>query len=213
MITTITQHDTQVPILGLGTWELRDSVALDMVGAALEAGYRHIDTARAYGNEVEVGQAIRQSQLPREEIFLTSKIWRDQLAKPDFLRSTQESLEALQLDYVDLLLIHWPSPSIPLRGTIEAILEAKANGWAKNIGVSNFPIALLQECLDAGFTPFTNQVEYHPFLNQDRLLGFMKEHDILMTAYSPIAKAKVIGNPVIKAIGQKYAKQIGRAHV
>ncbi|MFK7926400.1 MAG: aldo/keto reductase [Bacteroidia bacterium] len=206
MIPTYTQSNSQIPALGFGTWDLRGEVAIEMVGATLAAGYRHIDTAQMYDNEVEVGKAINQSGIDREDIFLTTKVGKANLGKADFLATTQQSLEKLGQDYVDLLLIHWPNPNIPLAETLEALAQAKELGYARNIGVSNFPIALLKQTLQAGIRPFTNQVEYHPFLDQSKLLDFMREEKISLTAYSPIAQGKVIGNPSIKALGDKYGK-------
>lgn len=206
MIPSYKQNDASIPALGYGTWDIRGDVALKMVDAALEAGYRHIDTAQYYDNEKEVGQAVRQSRIAREEIFLTTKVRQDNLSREDLLTTTQQSLEDLGLDYVDLLLIHWPNRNIPLAESLESLQKAQENGWAKHIGVSNFPIALLQQTLDAGIKVFTNQVEYHPFLDQTKLLDFMGQNNIKLTAYSPIAQGKVIGNPTIKALGEKYNK-------
>lgn len=206
MIPTLSQDNSSIPQLGFGTWDLRGNVAIEMVAATLDAGYRHIDTAQYYDNEKEVGQAINQSGIARADIFLTTKVRQDKIGKEDFLTTTQESLELLQLDYVDLLLIHWPNSSIPLEDSLASLQKAQDNGWAKNIGVSNFPIALLQQCLDFGIKPFTNQVEYHPFLDQSKLISFMTEQDISLTAYSPIAQGKVIGNTLIKSLGEKYGK-------
>ncbi|MEM6343565.1 MAG: aldo/keto reductase [Bacteroidota bacterium] len=206
MIPSYKQNDADFPMLGYGTWDIRGALAVEMVGAALDAGYRHIDTAQYYDNEKEVGQAIQLSSVAREEIFLTTKVRQDRIGKADFLSSTEQSLEDLGLDYADLLLIHWPNRDIPLEESLESLQKAKDKGWAKHIGVSNFPIALLKQCLAAGIEVFTNQVEYHPFLDQSKLLGFMREHNISLTAYSPIAQGKVIGNATIKAIADKYDK-------
>ncbi|MEL6672380.1 MAG: aldo/keto reductase [Bacteroidota bacterium] len=199
-------HQHQIPALGLGTWDLRGSVAVDMVKAALSMGYRHIDTAQFYENESQVGQAINQSEVPRSAVFLTTKVWPSNLGKSTFLQSVQASLQRLSLDYVDLLLIHWPNPDIPLAESLEALQAAQEQGLTRLIGVSNFPVQLLKESLDTGISLSMNQVEYHPFLQQDTLRSYMREQGIALTAYSPIAKAKVIGEPAIEAIAQKYGK-------
>ncbi|MEL7531281.1 MAG: aldo/keto reductase [Bacteroidota bacterium] len=206
MIPVYKQNNASIPALGYGTWDIRGELAVEMVGAALAAGYRHIDTAQYYDNEKEVGKAIQQSSIAREEIFLTTKVRQGSIGKADFLSSTEQSLEDLGLDYVDLLLIHWPNRNIPLEESLESLQKAQDNAWAKHIGVSNFPIALLQKCLAAGIKVFTNQVEYHPFLDQSKLLAFMRQNDISLTAYSPIAQGKVIGNPTIKSIADTYGK-------
>lgn len=200
------QQNSQIPALGLGTYSLLGDTAVDIIGYALEIGYRHIDTAQFYGNEVEVGKAINESGIARKEIFCTTKVWPDKLGKSDFLPAVAESLEKLKMDYVDLLLIHWPNPQIPLEETLAELQKAQEMGYAKHIGVSNFNTRLLQQTLDFGIVPLLNQVEYHPFLAQQKLLSFQREHDILLTAYSPVAQGKVKGHPLFVELAAKYGK-------
>ena len=199
-------HSAQIPALGLGTWDLRGEVAQKMVTKALSMGYRHIDTAQFYENEQEVGKGIRQAEVARQDIFLTTKVYPNNLGEKDFLPSVELSLQRLGLDYVDLLLIHWPNPDIPLAESLKALQTAQEKGLTRFVGVSNFPIALLKQSLASGIQLTMNQVEYHPFLNQDPLRSFMQEQGIGMTAYCPIAKAKVIGHEVIEDIASKYGK-------
>jgi 2,5-diketo-D-gluconate reductase B len=195
----------KIPKLGLGTWKLRGKKGLDSVKNALSLGYRHIDTARAYGNEAEVGKAIQESDVEREDIFLTTKIQARNLAYDDFKREFQKSIDELKTDYVDLLLIHWPNESIPLEETLRAMKELKEDGKIRNIGVSNFNIELLEEAKKHAEI-FTNQVEYHPFLSQDKLLEYCRKNSIVLTAYSPVARGRVGENETLKNIGEKYGK-------
>lgn len=196
-----------VPEIGLGTYKLHDRECNKIVRTALEIGYRHIDTAQMYKNEREVGEAIKVSNVSREEIFLTTKIWHTNLDSDDVLQSTEGSLRNLDTPYVDLLLIHWPNEQYDLRKTIESMLVLRDQGKAVNIGVSNFPLSLLKKVNDEIRAPiFCNQVEYHPFLDQLDLLDYAIEKDILITAYSPLAKGKVAKNKDLIEIGEKYGK-------
>lgn len=197
----------RIPALGLGTWELEGAQAERMVEAALGIGYRHIDTAERYGNEVEVGNAIRQSGLPRGDVFLTTKIWPDRFHEGDFERAVEEGLDRLKLGYIDLLLLHWPSHTIPLDETLAALEDVKERGLARHVGVANFTTRLLGEALDRLKVPLvTNQVEYHPFLSQDTLLRYQRAEDVALTAYCPVARGKVFSNPVLTRIGRRYGK-------
>jgi len=194
-----------VPALGLGTWELRGDACTRAVDRALGLGYRHIDTAQGYANEAEVGAGMRRSGVPREEIFLTTKVRPRHFRRDDLLRSTEESLAALGVDDVDLLLLHWPNPEVPLEETLGALHEARGRGLARHVGVSNFPPSLLLRSLAAGPT-LTNQVEYHPFLAQEKLLALAEAHDFLITAYSPVARGRVFDDPTLRAIGERHGK-------
>ena len=194
-----------VPSLGFGTYELKGLDCLKAVIKAIDTGYRHIDTARAYGNEVDVGEGIAKSGFNREELFLTTKIWPDSLAPEDLQRQFGQSLELLQTDYVDLLLIHWPNPDIPLRDTLGTLHELKHAGKLRNYGVSNFPPSLFRKAIETGEV-FCNQVEYHPLLAQDRILSIARQADVLVTAYSPLAQGKVSEVPVLDEIGLKHGK-------
>lgn len=202
----INVNGATIPALGFGTFQLENDTAETMVKAALDAGYRHIDTAQIYKNEEGVGRAIAASDVPREEIFLTTKVWFDKLDKAQFMPSVEESLKKLQTDYVDLLLIHWPNPDVPVEEYIGELMKAQEKGYTKHIGVSNHTTALLDKVLATGAKIITNQVEYHPFINQDTLNDYLSKNDITLTAYSPIAQGKVMGNDTLKTIGEKYGK-------
>lgn len=199
---------SMMPALGMGTFRLEGDVAYDSVTMALDAGYRHIDTAQIYGNEAEVGRALADSGIERDELFITTKVWNDKLNTQDFLPSVRESLKKLQTDYVDLLLIHWPSPenNTPMKEYLGELLKAKEQGLAKHIGVSNFTIAHLKEALailpDGAL--FTNQVEVHPYLINRQLREFCETKDIHVTAYMPFAVGKVLKDDTIVSIADKY---------
>jgi 2,5-diketo-D-gluconate reductase B len=202
------EQDMHIPVLGLGTFRLKDEVALNSVKMALEVGYRHIDTAQIYENESEVGAAIKESNIKREEIFITTKIWTANLSAAKLIPSLKESLEKLKTDYVDLTLIHWPSPNheIPLEESLNALLEAKKLGLTKEIGVSNFPIDELKKAIAIVGSEeiFTNQFEVHPYLQNKKLIDFCNAQDILVTAYMPLAYGKVVKDATLISIGEKY---------
>ncbi len=195
-----------VPALGLGTFQLQGDTAYNMVRTAIGEGIYHIDTAQLYQNEASVGKAIRDAAIPRDELFLTTKVWWDRLSADRFMPSVEESLSKLKTDYVDLLLIHWPNPEVPVEQYIEQLVKAQEKGYANHIGLSNHPTALVSKALATGANLITNQVEYHPLLDQTKLHAFLREKGIALTAYSPIAQGKVIGNKVLKAIAEKYSK-------
>jgi 2,5-diketo-D-gluconate reductase B len=208
---TKTIQGEAVPVLGLGTFELTGPAGEDAIRAAIDIGYRQIDTAIRYGNEVEVGRAIRSSGVARAELFVTTKIWFNDL-KPDTVHQrVGESLERLGLDQADLLLVHWPAKDVPLGETLAAFAEEKSKGRTRLIGVSNFTLALLDEALDVHKAQlFCNQVEYHPFLSQERLLARMRRAGMLLNAYQPIARGKVFDNELLNALGRKYGKSAGQ---
>lgn len=206
----IEANGARIPALGLGTWELSGAVAEQIVEYALELGYRHIDTAQMYGNEREVGRAVRASALPRHELFITTKIWPDRFRKGELERAAEESVERLGL-VPDLLLLHWPNPQVPLAETIAALVAARERGLTRHIGVSNFPTALLAEAIRLAPVPLvTNQVEYHPFLRQNRLLEACRAAGMVLTAYCPLARGRVFGHPLLRRIGQRYGKNEGQ---
>jgi 2,5-diketo-D-gluconate reductase B len=208
-MTAIEVKDVRVPALGYGTWLVTGQDATEGVRDALEIGYRHIDTARAYENEREVGRGIADSGVQRGEIFLTTKVPHDEATAAEVERDAEQSLERLGVDQLDLLLLHWPSPDVPLEETIKALDKVREDGRTRNIGVSNFPAGLLRQAI--GIAPvFCNQVEYHPFLDQSRLLELAGEHEILITAYSPLAHGKVPDDPTLRRIGDKYGKSAGQ---
>jgi len=199
-------NDATIPALGFGTYELQGSTAHKIVTAALDAGYRHIDTAQMYNNEEQVGAAIQEAGIAREDVFLTTKVLPSNLASQSFLPSVEASLRKLKTDQVDLLLIHWPNAEVPVEEYIGELVKAQEKGYTKYIGVSNHTTALLDRVLATGADIITNQVEYHPFLNQDKLYSYLREHSISLTAYSPIAQGKVMGNDTLKNIGARYNK-------
>jgi len=194
-----------IPALGFGTFQLDSKAANDMVKAALSEGYRHIDTAQMYKNEESVGKAIQESSVARSEVFLTTKVMPGNLGKKDFLPSVEESLRKLKTE-VDLLLIHWPNSEVPVEEYIGELIKAQEKGYTRHIGVSNHTTALLDKVLATGANIITNQVEYHPLINQDKLHHYLLEHNLSLTAYSPIAQGKVLGNDTLKTIGNKYNK-------
>jgi len=198
-------HGASVPALGLGTWELRGDACVRAVEHALRLGYRHLDTAQGYANEAEVGAGLRASGVPRAEVFLTTKVRPRHFAHDDLLRSTEASLAALGVDAVDLLLLHWPNPAVPLEETLAALHDARERGYARHVGVSNFPPSWLRRAVAAG-PLLTHQVEYHPFLSQRVLLELAASFDHLLTAYSPVARGKVLDDPTLIAIGEGYGK-------
>jgi len=176
-----------------------------LVASALDAGYRHIDTAEVYRNETEVGDGVRASGVPRAEIFLTTKVWRDGLAAGELERHAEASLGRLGVDYVDLLLIHWPNPDVPLEETLTALARVKRLGMARAIGVSNFTVALLEEAVARSSEPLlVNQVEYHPYLSQRRVREAAQRLGVALTAYSPLAQGRVNDDPVLIAIGAAH---------
>lgn len=197
----------KVPGLGFGTWQLKDAECRNAIETALDAGYRHIDTAQAYENENEVGETLATSGIPREEIFLTTKVWHEQLTEVGVKKSFQESLKKLKVEYVDLLLIHWDNEDVPMQQTISAMNDLEVEGTVKHIGVSNFTVPKLEEAAKASSSPlFANQIEYHPFLTQDPIRSWCLEQGVLVTAYCPIARGKVMEEPVLKEIGEAHGK-------
>ena len=197
----------QIPRLGFGTWQLNGETAFAAVDHALNIGLCHIDTAQIYDNEEWVGKAIKQSAIPRENIFLTTKLWEHHLrGENSLIKGTEESLQKLQTDYVDLLLIHWPFSGIPLKECLQAMEKLKKSGKIRSVGVSNFTSEILKQALEFCPQIVTNQVEYHPLLNQDTLLETVKNHNVFLTAYSPLARGHVMKIQQLKTIGQKYKK-------
>ncbi len=208
---TITANGAILPALGFGTWELRGDDAYRMVRSALEIGYRHIDTAQMYGNETEVGRALADSGIAREEIFLTTKIWPDRFASGDLQRAAAESLVRLQVEAVDLLLLHWPNPRVPLAETMAALAEVKRSGRAGHIGVSNFPTRLLDQALALCREPLAvNQVEYHPYLSQHAVLEKVRAHGMGLTAYCPLARGTVFRDAVLQGIAADHDRSAGQ---
>jgi 2,5-diketo-D-gluconate reductase B len=206
---TVTVQETEVPAVGFGTWQVTGRDAEDGVADALAIGYRHIDTARIYGNEDEVGRGIAASGVDRSEIFLTTKIWIDDFAADRLTGAAEDSLRRLQTDHVDLLLLHWPNPEVPIAESIGALNALQDRGLIRHLGVSNFPTAALAEALEHG-PVFANQIEYHPYLAQPKLLAQAREHDLLVEAYSPFAHGELLDDPVLREIGEAHGKSVGQ---
>jgi len=193
-----------MPMLGLGTFDLRGDDCERAVAAALAMGYRHLDTAAAYGNETAVGRAIAASGVPREEIFLTTKVWYDSLRADALRRSADDSLARLGTEYVDLLLVHWPNDAVPLEESLAALAALEAAGKARAIGVSNFTVRHLRQAAASGAALVANEVEYHPYLNQDALLAEMRPRGMILIAYCPLAQGRVASDPTLAAIGARH---------
>ena len=200
-------HGVSIPALGFGTFELDSAAAEKMVAKAAEIGYRHFDTAQMYHNEEGVGRGLKASGLARDDYFLTTKVWHDKFQSGDLQTSVVESLRKLDLDHVDLLLLHWPNDDIPLDETIAALNEVRNLGMTKHIGISNFPTALIEDAVACSNLPLLcNQVEYHPYLSQKKVLDCVKKHDMLLTAYCPLARANVLKDDTLVAIGKEHGK-------
>lgn len=198
----------RIPAFGLGTYRLKGQTVIDSVRTGLELGYRHIDTAQIYGNEAEVGQAIADSGVARDALFLTTKIWTENLSRERLIPSLRESLAKLRTDRVDLTLIHWPAPggAVPVAEYMQALAEAQDAGLTGAIGVSNFSIALLREAFAAigAARIATNQVELHPYLQNRALAGFAHEHSLHLTSYMTLAYGKVLADPVLSDIAARH---------
>jgi len=203
-----TKNNVNIPSIGLGTWDLRGKEGENVIQVALDVGYRHIDTAQMYENEKEVGNAIINSKIEREKLFITTKIYTLVVKNNGIKDSFEKSLINLKTDYVDLLLIHFPAFTTNLNDMLEILFELKENDKAKNIGISNFNHNLVNDCIKLGYKDiFCNQVEYHPYLEQKNLIRVLKEYNILPVAYSPLAKGKLLNDKVILNISKKYTKQ------
>jgi diketogulonate reductase-like aldo/keto reductase len=200
-------HGAEMPAIGLGTLFPEPEKGAGIVAAAISGGYRHIDTARKYGSEEAVGEGIRASGIPRDELFITTKVTEEDAHEADFARSVETSLKTLGLDYVDLLLIHWPQPKVPMAETLGALAKAKRDGLARHIGVSNFTVALLDEAVRLCPEPLVcNQIEYHPYLRQDKALAACRKHGLIVTAYCPLARGRLGEDPVLAEIAKAKGK-------
>ena len=197
-----------MPAIGVGTYRLKDEIAYQSVLDAIELGYRHIDTAQVYGNEEVVGLAIKDSGISREELFVTTKVWNNKLSQAQVIPSVKESLTKLGLDYVDLLLVHWPSPESyeSMSLYLPQFMRAKMLGLTKHIGVSNFTMANLKEAMSLlpASEILTNQIEVHPYLANTTLRNFCQKHDIQVTAYMPFAVGKVLKDETIVEIAKQH---------
>jgi len=208
---TVTAKGFDIPIVGLGTWMLRGRECARLVEQAIRLGYRHIDTAQMYDNEREVGEGVRASG-QRDEVTVTTKIQPTHLAPRDVERSVKESLAHLRIDHIDLLLIHWPNPRVPLSETLGAMARLKQAGLVRALGVSNFTVALLDEANRLSPEPLVcNQIECHPFLDQSKVMAACKRHDMAVVAYSPVARGNAVDNEVLERIGKAHGKSAAQA--
>ena len=206
---TITVQDESVPAIGLGTWQLSGSTCRETVQTALDMGYRHIDTAQAYDNERQVGLGLDDADVDREDVFLVTKLDGGNRDARSVRRSTRESLHKLGTEYLDCLLIHWPNLPLmaSLSETLGAMNDLVDDGLVNHIGVSNFPPSLLDKARNRSDAPiFTDQVQYHPYWDQRKLRDYCRIHDVLLTAYSPLARGGVLDDPALITVGNRYDK-------
>ncbi|EGP57864.1 oxidoreductase [Agrobacterium tumefaciens F2] len=207
----VTANGASIPALGFGTFRIPGPDVLRIVPHALKAGFRHIDTAQIYGNEAEVGEAIAGSGVARGEIFLTTKVWVENYKHDAFLASVDESLRKLKTDYVDLLLLHWPSDAVSLAEQIGALNDVRDAGKVRHIGVSNFNTALMTEAVSLSKAPIvTNQIEYHPYIDQDVVIAAAKAAGMSVTGYYGMADGKVFADPVLKDIAASRGKSVAQ---
>ena len=215
----IKANGADIPAIGMGTWTLKGDQCAELVAAAIDVGYRHIDTAAMYANEDAVGRGIAGSGIARDDIFVTTKVWWTDIAPGDLERSAEQSLARLGLDHVDLLLIHWPNPRVPVADSIGALNRVRERGLARNIGVSNFTTALLDEALRASDAPLVaDQVEYHPMLNQDKVHAACRKAGMAMVSYCPLYRGGALfDRPEIvgpaRRLGKAPAQIVLRWHV
>ncbi|MFC5756285.1 aldo/keto reductase [Rhizobium sp. GCM10022189] len=210
-MTFISANGASIPALGFGTFRVPGPDAERMVSHVLASGYRHIDTAQIYGNEADVGEGIRRSGVARSDIFLTTKVWVENYRHDAFLASVDESLKKLKTDYVDLLLLHWPNEAVPLAEQIGALNEVAKAGKVRHIGVSNFNTDLMRQAVALSSQPIvTNQVEYHPYIDQTPVLRAAKQLDMSVTAYYAMADGKVFDDAVLTAIAARHGKSVAQ---
>jgi diketogulonate reductase-like aldo/keto reductase len=200
-----------IPALGFGTWRLSGDACAQAVQWAIEAGYRNLDTAAMYGNEDAVGKGLAASGLPRDEVFVTTKVWHSDLRPDDLRRSVEASLRNLRLPQVDLILIHWPNADIPLAGTLKALGDTKRQGLTRHIGVSNFSPRLVAEAVRLSEEPLVvNQCEYHPYLDQSRVRAACERHGLAFTSYAPLGRGEVLDDPTIREIARAHGRTPGQ---
>lgn len=207
--TYLTVQGSEIPALGFGTYHLPDEQVYDAVSTALDIGYRHVDTAMGYDNEIDVGRAIRDSGVPRDELWVTTKLvgYREILFHDNMMDAARNRLEQLDLEYLDLLLIHWWDGASDMERVLESMAQLVDEGLVRHIGVSNFSLEELQEAVRVSPVPiFTNQIEYHAYLDRSAMLAFCRANDVLLTAYSPLGQGMVVGDEVMSEIGARYGK-------
>src|SRR5215470_10401294 len=203
----VATEGARIPLLGLGTYQLTGRTCTRIVEQALRLGYRHIDTAEMYDNEREVGEGLHASGVKRNEVFVTTKIWPSHFSPPSLERAAKESLVRLRLSEVDLLLLHWPNPQVPLSETLGALCKVKREGLARHIGISNFNVALVEEATSLSSEPLVcNQIECHPFLDQTKVVAACRRHGLAIVAYTPLARGRAVRDPVLVEIGRRHGK-------
>jgi 2,5-diketo-D-gluconate reductase B len=206
-VPTLTAGGATIPRLGLGTWQMTGQTCADIVERALNLGYRHIDTAQKYDNEAAVGDGLAAADVDRSEVFLTTKVTMQTVLNGDIVESVHESLDRLDVEYVDLLLIHAPHPKMSIEAVLDTMAGLREEGLVRHLGVSNFNRSLLRLALEATDVQIvTDQVQFHPFWDQAALLDYCAEHDVSLTAYSPLDRGAVMQNDTLAAIGQRYEK-------
>ena len=209
---SVAANGAKIPLLGLGTWELRGRTCARMVEQALRLGYRHIDTAEMYDNEREVGEGVHASGVKRGDVFVTTKVWPSHFAPRDLERATRDSLSRLRLRELDLLLLHWPNPQIPLADTLGALCQVKRDGLTRHIGVSNFTVKLVEEAVRLSTEPLIcNQIECHPFLDQSKVIAACSKNNMAVVAYSPIARGGARNDKLLARIGAAHGKTATQA--
>src|SRR5215510_3498509 len=209
-IPSLSSHGAQIPMIGFGTSQIGGDCG-EVVATALRAGYRHLDAARKYGTEDGVGEGIRAARIPRGELFVTTKVSHENLRAKDFARSVEQSLKALGVDYVDLLLVHWPNAAIPLAETMQALAREKRGGRARHLGVANFNLAMVDEAVRLCPEPLvTLQAECHPYLDQTRLIAGLKARGLVLTAYCPLGRGRLMNDKVIGEIARAKGKSVAQ---
>jgi diketogulonate reductase-like aldo/keto reductase len=208
-IPNLVAHGAEIPAIGFGTSQLADPAAA--VVAALAAGYRHLDAARKYGTEEGVGEGIRLGKVPRAELFIATKVSHENLRAADFARSVEQSLKALGVSYVDLLLVHWPNAAIPLVETMGALARARRDGLARHLGVANFNIAMLDEAIRLCPEPLvTLQAEFHPYLDQTKVVAALRQRGMILTGYCPLGRGRLINDSVVGEIARRKGKSVAQ---
>src|ERR1044071_3796820 len=208
---TVEANGANIPVLGLGTWQLNGALGSRITEQALNLVYRHLDCALIYGNEKEVGEGLHASGVKREEVFITTKVPHTELAPAALERAIKQSLANLRVSDVNLLLVHWPNPQIPLAETMGAMAEMKKEGYTRHIGISNFTVKLIDEAVKLSPEPIvTNQIEWHPYLDEEKVRAACAKHGISVTAYCPIARGRAVGDETLARIGKKHGKTAGQ---
>ncbi len=203
------QSGYDMPVLGLGTWELTGDACVETVRKAVELGYRHIDTAELYENEAQIGKALKGAD--REKLFITSKAASKHLAPKAIFEACEGSLQKLGTDYLDLYLAHWPNDEMPIEQTMEAMQQLVDRGRVRSVGLSNFDVSRVDAALSVSPVPICNlQIEYHPFTPREELPEFCRKHDIVITAYSPLARGRVFKDEILNEVAEKYGKSVAQ---